>query len=117
MAAVFRETNVDWNGVTYRVIPSNKLLRRIESEGISLMHMVQEAQKGKVQISLLAFVLATVLQSAGAAITEEDMLCELSDPAAQGRITPLTQAILAAIFPQADHDPRKPAAPEKRRRG
>lgn len=117
MVAVFREANIDWNGATYRVVPSNKLLRRIEGDGISLVHMMQEVQRGKVQISLLAFVLATVLQSAGADVTEDQMLLDLSDPAAQGRIVPLAQAVLAVIFPQTDHDPRKPAAPANRRRG
>jgi hypothetical protein len=117
MAPVFREVKLHYGGKDYRLVPSNRLLRRIEMDGdLSLLSISQSASKGKVQISAFAFVLAVALQEAGCKVTEDQMLIELTDPSQAKSVLPLAQQVFAALLPQPDGDPGKPVAPVKRRR-
>lgn len=112
MAAVFREVTLCHGGEDYRLVPSNRLLRRIEMGGeLSLIGMAADARKGRIQISAFAYVLAMALQEAGCAVTEDEMLIELTDPAQADKAVPLARAVMTALLPQPSADPGKPVAP------
>jgi hypothetical protein len=98
MGGVTREFSLTWRDRTYVFTPTNRLLRRIEAGEVSLTHMAHEMGQGRLKMSHLAFVLAEVLRSCGARVTEDEMLAELSggDPAA---CYALATEVLAAIFP------------------
>ena len=67
--AVFRDVDMEWRGKTYTVTPSNRLLRRIEGEGISLTHMISRISKGEPPISETCYVVAELLRSGRAGVT------------------------------------------------
>lgn len=116
--AVFRDVDIAWGGRTWRVTPSNRLLRRIEAEDVSLQFMLAELQRGRVKLSHLAFVMATVLRDAGATITEDEMLAEMV-AGDQAAVFGLATQVLAAIFPVPDAGgkpaPRAAGRPAKAR--
>ena len=108
MAAVAREYAISWAGKTYRFVPSNALIRRIEGEGVSLIHMVSELRTGRPRISHVALVVAECLRSAGADVDEDEMLSALLGADAV-KVMLLACDILGAIFPAVDG--KKPSAP------
>ena len=75
--SVFRDIEMEYEGQTYTVTPSNRLLRRIEAE-VSIMAMFSKFQSGKPVISELAFVIAVFLNSANAGVTEDEVAQELN---------------------------------------
>lgn len=117
--AVFRDVDIEWGGRSWRVTPSNRLLRRIEAEDVSLQYMLAELQRGRVKLSHLAFVMATTLRDAGADVTEDEMLAEMV-AGDQDAVFRLAQNVLAAIFPVTDAE-GKPApraeGPSRKARG
>jgi len=114
--AAFRDVDIDWGGKTWRVTPSNRLLRRIEAEDVSLQFMLAELQRGRVKLSHLAFVMAMVLRDAGATVTEDQMLTEMVS-GDQTAVFRLAENVLAAIFPVEDAggkpEPRAGGRPAK----
>lgn len=109
--SVFREVEMGWGGKTYTVTPSNKVLRRIESEGISLVHMAERVAKGEPPLSQLALVIATLLQQGGAKVTEDEIYLGLVDAAGSKEIVALAENTMLAIFP-TDIAGKKPDAPK-----
>lgn len=105
---VFREVEIAWGGVDYQVTPSNRLLRRIEANDVIISRMIAHLQTGHPPVGQMAFVIATLLQSAGAKVTEEEILEELTvgDP---DEVQKLAVQMLTAITP-VQPDPKKPAA-------
>lgn len=114
MTAVFREVELVWQGRPYRFTPSNRLLRRIEGEGVALLGMIQAFQRGQPNVAQLAYVIAAVLQEAGGTVTEDEMLHHMIGQD-QAEALRLAKAVMAAIFPQVG-DPKKPAAPASARK-
>jgi len=109
--SVFREVDMEWGGETYTVTPSNKVLRRIEGEGISLVHMAERVSKGEPPLSQLAFVIATLLQHGGAKVSEDDIYLGLVDAEGSKELISLAENTMLAIFPQ-DVAGKKPDAPK-----
>lgn len=94
---IARDVTLHWRGVEYVFTPSNRLLRRIEGEDISLIQVVQDLAKQRVKHSQLGLIIAVCLQSAGAKITEEEAAAALvTDTSAFD----LVQQIMQAIFPE-----------------
>lgn len=109
---VFRDVTIEWKGEAYTVTPSMRLLRLIEGENISLMSVAHNVAMGKPQVSHMAFIIATVLRSGGAEVSDEEIMMELSlgsDPAAA---MALFEQVMEAISP-APTDGKKPEAPAK----
>lgn len=101
--AVFREIEMKWDGETYVVTPSNRILRRIEGEGISLSHMISRVAEGQPPISEVCFVMAELLNSAGAEVTEDDIYGEVMTELSNGNdkaFANMALAIVEAISPQ-----------------
>lgn len=109
--SVFREIEIEWDGETYTVVPSMRLLRSIEGEGISLMHVTNQVAQGKPQASLMATIMAKVMQSAGAKVTDDALYGEFmsSDPTAVMR---LYESVIVALSP-VEPDQKKPVAPDE----
>ena len=108
LMALFRETKLTWRGEEYFVTPSNRILRRIEGEGVYLDALGRALRDGKVPIGQLSYVIATLLQTAGARITEDDVLEDLTDGDADV-IETLALAALTALSPE-QHDEKKHGA-------
>ncbi len=107
---VFRETTISWGGQDYTFTPSMKLLRQIETQGISLMAVAFEVSQGRPQASLMATILAIVMRSAGVPdVDEEQLLLDLSYGDME-KIMLLYQTIMLAIMPQPT---KKPDAPQE----
>ena len=105
--SVFRETTISWDGKDYTFVPSMRLLRSIENEGVSILHVAHQVAQGKPQASLMAFIIAKVMQAAGARVSEEDIAGELMAGDA-AKVMALYEQVLTAISPA----PKKAAAPE-----
>ena len=110
--AVFNEVTIAYNGKDYTFTPSLKLLRRIEQgDGtgpVSIVSLINEASRGKPQLSLMAWLVATVMQHAGARVDEEQLYADLMASGEDG--LNLYLSVLAAISPSAG-DPGNDQAP------
>ncbi len=106
--AVFREMTVTWKGQEYSFTPSMRLMRSIEMGDISFTDIAVRTSQGRPPISHIAFVLAKMLASAGAKVTEEEVYAELVT-GEQESITALISAVLTAFSP-SDHKPKNHAA-------
>lgn len=106
--AVFREMTVAWKGKEYTFTPSMRLMRSIEMGDISFTDIAVRTSQGRPPISHIAFVLAKMLASAGAKVTEEEVYAELVT-GDQESITALISAVLTAFSP-SDSKPKNHAA-------
>ncbi len=97
--AVFRELVIVWKGTEYKFVPSMKLMRAIEMGDISLTDIAVRTAQGRPPISHIAFVLARMLQAAGAQVTEEDAYTELMT-GTQEAVTALITTVLQAFSPE-----------------
>jgi len=112
--AVFRDVEIEWGGVDYTVTPSNKLLRKIESKGdVSLTAVASKAADGNVQMSVMSFILAELLASAGARPkgkdTLEDEIYREMIHGGEEKTVSLAQGTMLAIMPQ-EQSGKKPEA-------
>jgi len=96
--AVFRELMISWKGTEYKLVPSMKLMRTIEMGDISLTDIAVRTAQGRPPISHIAFVLARMLQSAGATVSEDDAYEELVT-GSQEDVTALISVVLQAFSP------------------
>lgn len=100
MGAIFRDATIEWDGASYTLSPSNRLLRQIDRE-VNLFQMVRRANAGEASLPELAFVLATCLQSAGADradVTEDRIIQQLLHNA--DVVLPLARQVMAALMPE-----------------
>lgn len=108
MTAVFREVSITWEGKAWRFTPSLGLMRRIEGQGISLLHMINEMRHGRPHVSALVTVVAECLMAAGATVDEDTLLAEFLSADGNDMML-LAGNVLNALFP--DVDGKKPSAP------
>ena len=106
--AVFRELTIAWKGAEYKFTPSMRLMRSIEMGDISFTDIAIRTSRGRPPISHIAFVLAKMLQSAGASVTDEEIYAELMG-ADQETVTALIGAVLTAFSP-GEANAKNPAA-------
>lgn len=112
---VFRDISIPFGGRDYVVTPANRLLRMIEVKGrrddpqFNLVAIVYQAAVGGGRINELAFVLAELLNSAGAKTTEDDALAymlAMNDPK---ELRAYVDLITSCVMPEAK-DTKKPEA-------
>jgi hypothetical protein len=106
MAGVFRESVIAWGGKEYTFTPSMRLLRNIESDGTSIMHVAHMVHTGKPQASIMARIVAMVMQSAGANVSEDDIYQAIM-VGEQEQALSLYGAVMEAISPSAPSE-KKP---------
>jgi hypothetical protein len=106
--ALFREVKLTWQGEDYWVTPSNRILRRMESDGVILASLVSQLSRGEPMLASVSYVVAFLLKEAGADVTEDAVLEELSGGDAKV-IEHLAVKVFEALVPQP-LDPKKPVA-------
>jgi hypothetical protein len=109
--AVFRELTISWKGEEYKFTPSMRLMRSIEMGDISFTDIAVRTSQGRPPISHISFVLAKMLQAAGAKAAEEEVYEELVT-GDQENITGLISLVLTAFSP-GESNPKNPAAQTK----
>jgi|GEM_PF-1390847 hypothetical protein len=120
MAGVFREIEIAYQGETYFITPSVRMLRRIEGDGdinlLGVIHKVgTQAESGALPIFDLATIACGFLREAGAKVSEDDvygeMMHDLSHNEARWIIS-FCETLVTAISPPEDAaGPKLPAAP------
>lgn len=108
--SVFREVTIKWEGAEYQVVPSMRVLRQIESNGISLTDIAFRTSKGSAPVSHIAYVLSVLLKSAGAPRASEDEVYAAIMTGSERDATQLVSAVLEAFNPAPNDDGKKPAA-------
>lgn len=110
-AGVFRQVALTWQGSEHAFVPSLRLMRRLEGDGVSPVALAESFGRREPRIAQLAYMLAVCLAEAGCkGTTEDDLYLMLADKARQGPVIDLAQQVLAAFFPDVA-DPKKPEAP------
>jgi len=95
---VFREITIEWGGEEYVFTPSNKLLRRIEGQGVNIAVLMHGLAVGPISAPSLAFVASEFLKAGGATVTEDEVFGYIMT-ATQGQIDAIATAVATAITP------------------
>lgn len=122
MPGVFREIELAYNGETYTLVPSNRMLRRIESADVSILgtmaRMATGAERGDIPIYDVAAIVCGFLKEAGATFSEDEVIADLMEDMqhneAQGLIA-LWGTIVEAISPPEKAQKKAEPAPAKRK--
>lgn len=77
--SLFREVTFDIEGVEYTLTPSNKLLRRIEGQGVTLAGISNMTASGNIPISHVAFLIWMMAKEGGYDGSEDDILIHIQD--------------------------------------
>jgi hypothetical protein len=113
MNGVFRDITIAWRGRDYTVTPTMRLMRSIEQADISLLDIAFRTSQGRPPTSHIAHVVARLLQSAGASVSDEEVLSEILT-ASTPTIRALTDAALSAFMP-VEPEGKNPDAPPQRK--
>lgn len=106
---VFREITIEWGGEEYVFTPSNKLLRRIEGQGVNIAVLMHGLAVGPISAPSLAFVAAEFLKAGGAVVTEDEVFGYIMT-ATQCQIDAIATSVATAITPVEPNE-KKPEAP------
>jgi methanogenic corrinoid protein MtbC1 len=106
MAAVFRELEIAWDGKTYKIKPTMRLLNEVE-QSVSLSMLAYRLSKGEPPITLIATVFGVFLRSVGVNVNDEDIYSELLN-GDKASLAEVAQFIIMAAYPQTG----KPEAPQ-----
>lgn len=98
--SVFRELIIDWDGKKYDFTPSNKFLRRVDRE-VSLASLSVRAERGDAPIFDMAFVVSEILREAGADVSEDQVLAEITAADNEDRAQYLI-SLINSIMPSND---------------
>lgn len=76
---VFRDVIIEYEGETYVVTPSNRLLRQIDAELApqSLFGILSNVSRTNLPLPSIALIVQQLLNSAGGQFTEDDILAGL----------------------------------------
>jgi hypothetical protein len=105
MAPVYREVTLEWNGKSYTLTPTYRLIQQIEQH-VSLAWLLNCTIEHRPPLSQLAEVLATCLQAAGCRdcdATAEEINAELyamDDPAAAKALMLSATNLVFALVPE-----------------
>lgn len=117
--SVFREVDITWQGETYTVTPSNKLLRRIERE-VPLVSYLARASRDTLA-SETAFILCEFIRSAGGRVDEDEiyeaLMADLYESKGQGYFAIAAQLCDAIVPPGSVKNlPAPDAEPGKKKK-
>lgn len=104
MAGVFREITIGWGGKTYTLVPSNKMLRRVDMQLAprTLVGVFSSVRAGEFPLFDLALIGSEFLKEAGASFTEDDVYAgfveDMNDNDGAG-VMAFAEAINLAITP------------------
>jgi hypothetical protein len=105
MAAIWQDIEIEWQGETYRVKPTLKLINHVEAKpGRSITAMLTRLSRGDLPAGAACELIADVLQFAGAEdVDAEDVFAEVGGVSADS-IT-LCSQILTALLPEPKSSP------------
>jgi hypothetical protein len=106
--AVFRDMEISWRGKDYTITPTMRLMRQIEMGDISLTDIAVRTSQGRPPISHISFVLARLLNAAGAAVAEDEVYEELIN-GDQDAVGEMMLLVLTAFTP-GERDQKKAVA-------
>jgi len=111
--AINKKLDLSWGGEDYPLCITMRIIDEIESRGINLMTMYSGLNRGEVKFSHVAKLIAILLTSAGAKVSQEDVWEGMfGDGDLQAADTiPLLEEIFLAIFPE----PKKKRASTKKK--
>jgi len=103
---VFRDLDIEWRGQVVTVTPSNRVLRRIEGQGISLVRMLQRVHEGNPPVSEICYVVSELLRTGGAEVTEDEVYQEAmaameSDANALAKLAVTVAEAISPVQPDA----------------
>lgn len=113
---VFRDVTITWRGKEYIVTPSMRLMRSIEMGDISLSDIAVRTSQGRPPVSHLAYVIARMLQSAGASVSEEDVYGEILR-GDQDQVQNMIGVVLMAFTPPEEDGGKADAQSESQSKG
>lgn len=117
--SVFRETTIDWGGETYVIVPSNRLLRRIERE-VPLVRFVAECMQD-YRVADVAFILSEFIKEAGGSINPDELTAELFEDLytnkAEGYLRIASQLCDAIVPPSAIKNLKAPSEKKSEKEG
>lgn len=99
MAAIFREVTLAWQGETYTVTPTYRLIQQVEQR-VSIAGLAARIQAGDPPLTQIAFVLATLLAAAGAEVEEVDVYTELHHAGDAKAVQQMVRVVLTAFTPE-----------------
>ncbi len=99
MAAIFREVELTWQGEAYTVTPTYRLIQRVEQR-VSIAGLASRIQSGEPPLTQIAFVLAALLNAAGADVDEEDVYTELHAAQDAAAVQQMVRVVLTAFTPE-----------------
>lgn len=112
--SVFREVKIEWEGQEYVFTPNMKLIRLIErGDGtgpVSIVELLHGANSGKPQLSFLAWIVALVMNHAGAEVDEAELYADMHE--FNKEAYELYRTVIDAISPSRK-EVKKTVAPEE----
>lgn len=114
--SIFRDVTISWRGKEYIVTPSMRLMRSIEMGDISLSDIAVRTSQGRPPVSHMAFVIAKMLQSVGANVSEDEVYSEIlrGDPA---QVQNMIGTVLVAFSPAENDRGNQDAQSESQSKG
>jgi hypothetical protein len=115
---IFRDISIPFHGREYIVTPSNKLLRRIEMKGrredpsFNLVAVFVRGGAGSGAFYEMAFVLAELINSTGANVTEDDALAQFVGFKSSLELSEYIALLCSCVMPELRDDGKKPIGAE-----
>lgn len=97
MSAVYQDIQLSWKGKDYTIKPDMRLMHAIEQH-FSLARVARRIAQGDVPLSHMATMVAIMLRSAGADVTDDDVFIELMTGDTQA-VQDMAVALITAAFP------------------
>ena len=99
MSVVYNEIEVKWNGETYNVTPTFRLVVKIEND-VSLAKLVTRVQSGEIPISHVALVYMHLLNYAGVKVSGEEVKLAIVSGSDEFILNAVSAA-LSCFFPKS----------------
>ena len=110
--SVFRDVTIVWKGNEHVVTPTMRIMRQIETNGVSLTDIAVRASQGRAPISHIAHVLSALLATARpAVIVDEEDVYSVLVGGNQKVVTGLVTATLSAFTPDNGEPVKNQDAP------
>ena len=104
--AINKRINLVWKEKTYDILMTMRLIEKIE-EHLNLSRMVSDCSTGDLKVSHASRLIATILESAGAEVTSEEIWEDIfggGDFSPTAMVETVT-AIMSTIFPEPKKKP------------
>ena len=96
---MFRELELTFNGVIYRVKPTMDLIRRLEVAGFSPFDLARRVHRQDQCFAVYASFLGEILRYAGANVTDDQIYAQLTSGQSMADLLVQVGRIVSAILP------------------